>query len=85
METLATTGLSGLSILFIAIAIWFLTGKSTRKSVGNSLQAAVGSVEQSLTASQLLSAKEIKEELGDIDEAIASAIAIKEAGQKLRS
>lgn len=81
METLAS---SGLTILAIALAIWFLTGKATRKSVGNSLQAVVGNVEQSLTTSQLLSAKETKEELGDLDEAIKSALAIKEAGQKLR-
>lgn len=84
METLATEGMSAVTILAIALAIWFLTGKATRKSVGNSLQAVVGNVEQSLTTAQLLSAKETKEELGDLDDAIASAIAIKEAGQKLR-
>lgn len=80
MEGLALS----LTVLAVAVAIWFLTGKATRKSVGNSLQAVVGNIEQSLTASQLLSAQEIKVELGDLDEAIASAIAIKEAGQKLR-
>lgn len=79
METM-----SALTILALAIAIWILTGKATRKSVGNSLQAVVGNVEQSLTTAQLLSAKEAKEELGDLSEAIESAIAIKEAGQKLR-
>lgn len=84
METLATEGMGSLTILAIALAIWLLTGKATRKSVGNSLQAVVGNVEQSLTTAQLLSAKETKEELGDLDDAIASAIAIKEAGQKLR-
>lgn len=84
METLATEGMSAFTILAIALAIWFLTGKATRKSVGNSLQAVVGNVEQSLTTAQLLAAKEAEEELGDLDKAIASAISIKEAGQKLR-
>ena len=77
-------GLAGLTILAVAIAIWFLTGKQTRKSFGNSLQSVAGNLEQSLTASQLLSAKEIQEELGDLSKAIESANAIKEAGQKLR-
>ena len=57
METLATGGMSAFTILAIALAIWLLTGKATRKSVGNSLQAVVGNVEQSLTTAQLLSAK----------------------------
>lgn len=85
MEATAVTGLSGLSILIIAIAIWFLTSKGTRQSVGNSVQVSAMQVEQALTSSILLSAKEVGEELGfEETDPIELAKKLRKASAELR-
>lgn len=66
METLAVEGLSGLTILCVALAIWFLSSKTTRKSVGASVQEGAQSVEQALYVARLASYKEARDELGDL-------------------
>ena len=66
METLATEGMSAFTILAIALAIWFLSSKQTRKSVGNSVQESAQNVEQALKISRAQAYAEAKSELGDI-------------------
>ena len=66
METLAVEVLSGLTILCVALAIWFLSSKQTRKSVGNSVQESAQNVEQALKISRAQAYAEAKSELGDI-------------------
>lgn len=66
METLATTGISGLSILFIALAVWFLTSKQTRKSIGNTVTETALTVEQSLKISRATAYAEAVSEVADL-------------------
>lgn len=66
METLATTGISGLSILFIALAVWFLTSKQTRKSIGNTVTETALTVEQSLKISRATAYAEAVSEVSDL-------------------
>ena len=66
METLAVEGLSGLTILCVALAVWFLSSKQTRKSVGVSVQEGAQTIEQSLKISRAQAYAEAKAELGDI-------------------
>ena len=63
METLAVEGISGLTILAVALAIWFLSSKQTRKSVGNSVQESAQNVEQALKISRAQAYAEAKSEL----------------------
>lgn len=66
METLAVEGFSSLTILAVALAIWFLSSKATRKSVGTSVQEGAQTIEQSLYVARLASYKEARDELGDL-------------------
>lgn len=66
METLAVEGLSGLTVLAVALAIWFLSSKATRKSVGSSIQEGAQGIEQSLYVARVASFKEAEDELGDL-------------------
>lgn len=96
MTELASTGLSGLSILFIAFAIWFLTGKGTRKVVGDAVTDAVSHtadsiVEASLNANQALviarlaSIKEAEAELGDLEALIGKSNNLLKSARDSRS
>ena len=66
METLAVEGLSGLTILAVALAVWFLTGKATRASIGDSVKEGALTVEQSLYLGRITSFKEAEDEIGDL-------------------
>ena len=66
METLAVEGLSGLTILCIALAVWFLTGKATRGSIGDSVKEGALTIEQSLYLGRITSFKEAEDEIGDL-------------------
>ena len=56
-------------ILAIALAIWFLSGKDTRKSVGNGIKSHAKNFEHSAGAAGAQMQKEMEEELGQ-DEAL---------------
>ena len=58
---------SPLFILGFAFAIYFLTSKGTRKSVGNSVQESMLSVEQSLKISRAQAMKEAIAECDDLE------------------
>jgi hypothetical protein len=57
---------SPLVILAVALSIWFLSSKQTRKSIGNSVQEGAQTVEQSLKVARAQAFAEAKAELGDI-------------------
>lgn len=70
----------GILVLGIAIAIWLLTSKQTRQSLGNSTQESAMLVEQSLKISRATAFSEAENEFGDLlgklnksDEFLASA------------
>ena len=65
-----------LTVLFplvIAFAIYFLTSKNTRKSVGNSVAEGALLVEQSLKISRSSAYAEAKAELGDLEKMLAES------------
>ena len=55
-----------LTVIAVVVAIWLITSKSTRKSVGASLVEISLTAEQSLKISRASSFAEAKNELGDL-------------------
>ena len=65
--------LSPLFIIAIVIAVWLITTKQTRKSVGNSVVEGALFVEQSLKISRSSAYAEAKAELGDLQKMLAES------------
>ena len=59
--------------LAVAFAIYFLTSKGTRKSIGNSVSEGALLVEQSLKVSRAAAFAEAKAELGDLQKMLSES------------
>ena len=60
----------GLLVLGIALAVWLLTSKATRVSVGNSTQESAMLVEQSLKISRATAYAEAEAEFANLSESL---------------
>lgn len=57
---------TSLTVIAVVVAIWFITSKATRKSVGASLVEVALTSEQSLKIARASAYNEAKAELGDL-------------------
>lgn len=64
---------SPLFIISVVIAIWLITTKQTRKSVGNSVVEVALLAEQSLKITRASAFNEAKAELGDIKDMLSAS------------